>query len=308
MKSHSSGKTNGKHTEKIREILDCYVSLDPKNHTTYDIEVFFDDKLQEIRWSCPCNPQRDKESSYLWQGAAKMEIHTQSKYHSAYIESGRPRASAIRRVGKEMVCEQYLSLSEIHLAGDIEIITDSVKGVYMLKCKCSPNKSFPFSREGLKAHVSSTTHAEFLNPRIEEQQKMLEKLHREKELKDELKRMESKVSDKEHKVVEKSNKRERSPSPIREDASSQPVVVVPLPEEKRRKSIRDQLRDECFVQIKIAQEECAQQLTNARKEAMEECIAELKRIDWKTIIKEQAIEYAKNMISSIADDLEPSDK
>lgn len=323
------GESNGRHSEKIQEILDCYVSLDPINHAQNDIEVFYDKTLRVIRWSCPCNPSR--EEAYLWQGAGKMETHTQSKHHLNYVEKVRPRTNA----------------------------------------PTSLNVSISCSREGLKAHASSATHIDFVNARdivfdpvvfwTEEHKLPIEMLkivpntgggkratcmycgyglninrreierhletknHQnrvaEKELKDELKRMQGKVVDKEHRtpevVVEKSRKRERveldTTPPIAGETSPAPPPPHPValvPEEKKRKSIRDQLRNECFVQIKIAQEEYAQQLMNARKESMEECIAELKRLDWKTIIKEQATEYVKNMIDDIinSESSEPNDK
>lgn len=357
------GESSGRHSEKIQEILDCYVSLDPINHAQNDIEVFYDKTLRVIRWSCPCNPSR--EEAYLWQGAGKMETHTQSKHHLNYVEKVRPRTNAPTKPMKREAMLFYLSLSDKHLAGDINLILDPTNNVHGWICKCSPNVSISYSRESLKAHASSATHIDFVNARdivfdpvvfwTEEHKLPIEMLkivpntggkratcmycgyglninrreierhletknHQnrvtEKELKDELKRMQGKVVDKEHRtpevVVEKSNKRERgetSPAPpLAHPEKEKPVALVP--EEKKRKSIRDQLRNECFVQIKIAQEEYAQQLMNARKESMEECIAELKRLDWKTIIKEQATEYVKNMIDDIinSESSEPNDK
>lgn len=106
------------------------------------------------------------------------------------------------------------------------------------------------------------------------------------EIKDDLKRMSGKVVDKEHMETKK---RDRSPALVVE------LDTPPVPlKEKKRKSMREIILAECTEQLNKVRDECITNLKNAQAEYE----AEVKKIDWKALIAEEARNHVRNMVKN----------
>jgi hypothetical protein len=92
---------------------------------------------------------------------------------------------------------------------------------------------------------------------------------------------------------DKSKKRERSPAP--------PPPPPPPGEEPKKKKLTmsEIIRAECSEQLNKVRDECMTRLKNAQVEYVAECEAELKKIDWKALITEEARNHVRNMVKDM---------
>jgi hypothetical protein len=73
----------------------------------------------------------------------------------------------------------------------------------------------------------------------------------------------------------------------------------PPKEEKKRKTMSEIIRAECTEQLNKVRDECITKLKNAQAEYVMECEAELKKIDWKALIAEEARNHVRNMVKDM---------
>lgn len=267
------------HAEKIQEILDCYVSISPTKHNKTDIEVFYDDKSQNFKWNCPCN--RSRSEAYVWQGVSKMEIHTSGKHHTAFLKKGRPKTNITTKPvthidfvnAREIVFDPVVFWIEEHkLPIEMLKIVPNTGGKRATCMYCGYN--LDVDRRTLERHLELDRHkaevkAFHSKKMIQEQQKLLDEFKREKELKELAQKTKTTIVVKTEVKETHSKKRERSPAPPLVHPEKE-QELVPMPEEKRRKCIRD------------------------------DCIDEIKKIDWKALIAEEARNLVKDMFEKDA--------
>ena len=101
--------------------------------------------------------------------------------------------------------------------------------------------------------------------------------------------------------IQADKKRQRSPSPTRKGTSPSPPPVVVVEEEPKKKkpTLSDIIRTECAEQLIKVRDECVTRLKTAHLQYITEYEAELKKIDWKALIAEEARNHVRNMVKDM---------